>query len=79
MKPGGLPISECPGTVNAPTALAGNLCVYEGSSGNASEVLIGDPVSGRSPGTSRFGATLSAVGGFDSNFSVTGSWAVTAP
>jgi len=76
---GALPITECPGTAAAPAALPGHLCVYEGSASNASNVSIGDPVSGIGPGTSRFGATISAVGDFESNFGISGTWAVTAP
>jgi hypothetical protein len=76
---GGPPVAACPGTVDAPEALAGHVCIYTGSVANASSFALGDPVTGVGPGSSRFGVTLSAAGSFDSNYSVSGTWAVTAP
>jgi hypothetical protein len=76
---GGLPVAACPGSVNAPEAMPGHLCVYTGSVSNASSFTFVDPESGVGPGSSRFGVTLFATGSFDSNYSVSGTWAVTAP
>ena len=60
---GGPPTAQCPGTVDAPQAAPGHLCVYEGGTVSAD----------------RFGwvAQISSVaaGAFQSR----GTWAVTAP
>ncbi len=66
----------CPGTVPAPTALAGNLCVYEGSALEATFASI------IAPSTSHGGAATAGTllffvsGGEESRAS--GTWAVTA-
>ena len=75
----GPPVAACPGSVGAPEALPGHVCVYIGSMSNASSIAISDPVTGIGPGSSRFGIAISAVGSFDSNYLVSGTWAVTAP
>ena len=76
---GGLPVAACPGSVDAPEAMPGHVCVYTGSVANASSFALVDPETGVGPGSSRFGVTVSAAGSFDSNYSVSGTWAVTAP
>jgi hypothetical protein len=59
--------------------MPGHVCVYAGSMSNASSFALVDPETGVGPGSSRFGVTVSAVGSLDSNYSVSGTWAVTAP
>ena len=76
---GGPAVAECPGSVSAPEALPGHVCVYVGNAANASSISILDPVTGIGPGASRFGITISATGSFDSNYFLSGTWAVTAP
>jgi hypothetical protein len=72
--PGGPSTPACSGTVNSPTAAAGQLCFYEAEDVGAS----GLGHSGEFP--SRFGSDYFA---FDTtagaNYLVTGNWAVTAP
>ena len=51
---GGAPTTECPGSVTAPEAQPGNLCVYEKTLVNASAVEIFDPTTG-TEGSSQFG------------------------
>lgn len=76
------PPQPCPGTVSAPKAKPGHLCVYEGGewSQGGSEVL--DPRTQASPGTSRWGFLVRLGPGFTGNtygFETHGTWAVTAP
>jgi hypothetical protein len=75
---GGAPTTECPGSVTAPEAQPGNLCVYEKVLGNATEVEIFDPTTGTS-GSSQFGwyARLNSTGAGEALSY--GTWAVTAP
>jgi hypothetical protein len=67
--------AECPGNVDAPEALPGHLCVYEGFGNN--RVLLTDAPAGT--GSESFGwiaqITAVAAGSFQSR----GTWAVTAP
>jgi hypothetical protein len=75
---GGAPTTECPGSVTEPQALAGNLCVYEKTLGDATELEIFDPTTGNS-GSSQFGwyaRIQSAAAGEALSY---GTWAVTAP
>jgi hypothetical protein len=72
---GGASTTECPGTVFAPAAMPGHLCLYEGRIGNTFSPSIGDPVSGTAPGTSRFGFTVTTAASFAGHFGVTGTWA----
>lgn len=77
---GGNPVMECPGSVSAPEAMPGHVCVYVGSNSNATSLDILDPVTGSGPEmSSRFGVSVAAVGSFDANYFVSGTWAVTAP
>jgi hypothetical protein len=74
-----VPPAECPGSVSEPAASAGHVCVFAGATSNASSFAIGDPETGVAPGASRFGVYVSAVGDLDSNYFLSGTWAVTAP
>jgi hypothetical protein len=76
---GGPPVEACPGSVSAPEATPGHVCVYTGHQQNASNLTILDPVTGSGLGSSRFGVSISAVGSADSNYFLSGTWAVTAP
>ena len=79
---GGEPTTECPGTVAAPTALAGHLCLYEEfASAAITSKIIGNPVNNTSNEASKFGFTYQAQIGTGSatNFAWVGTWAVTAP
>lgn len=75
---GTTPPAQCPGSVAAPEAQAGHLCVYEKTHVNTSEVEIRDPTTGTS-GSSQFGWYVrleSAAGGDALSY---GTWAVTSP
>ena len=70
--------SECPGSVDAPQAAAGHLCVYEGQRQDVGNVLVCAVTS--CPSATRYGAavkvtSMSVTGVFVSS----GTWAVTAP
>jgi hypothetical protein len=74
--------AACPGSVAAPEAQAGHLCVYEqfaSASVMSANKSIGDPVLNVSPGASRFGFSVSAQASSAGNFAMVGTWAVTAP
>jgi hypothetical protein len=75
----GPPPPECTGDEWAPTAAPGHLCVYEGAYANlptARGISNASSTSSLNP----FGAIIWATSGpAGSNFSVQGSWAVTAP
>jgi hypothetical protein len=77
--------THCPGTVDAPSAASGYLCLYDKSIYNASP--IGTPnnyvavsnVDLDSNRASPFGARLTAYAASSSQAQVEGAWAVTAP
>jgi hypothetical protein len=77
---GGSPTAACPGSVTAPTAAPGQLCVYEGFENNRSSAEFLNPESDAPGHASRFGAELliKPAGGAGNLFSI-GTWAVTAP
>lgn len=71
------PTTECPGTVAAPEALPGHLCVYEQLRNSIAAPGIFN-ASGN-PGTaSAFGFVVSTTGAAGGNGLAYGSWAVTA-
>jgi hypothetical protein len=75
---GGAPTTECPGSVADPEAKAGNLCVYEDTLADATELEIFDPTTGLG-GSSQFGwyaRIQSTAAGEALSY---GTWAVTAP
>jgi hypothetical protein len=75
---GGSPTTNCPGSYTNPTALPGNLCVYERTSVNRTFSSIFNPATGNSTfGT--FGAALSFLATANGRTLSYGSWAVTAP
>jgi hypothetical protein len=71
--------SQCPGTVAAPTAAAGNLCIYEGQKTNIVVDSFQDPVTGSTGSVVRpWGAEVVARSTAAGDFVTAGSWAVTA-
>lgn len=66
---GGPPVSACPGTVTNPTALSGNVCIYQGLALNTGGVGNNLP--------SLFGVTLYVRSSAAGDFYAEGSWAVT--
>jgi hypothetical protein len=72
--------TACPGSVTAPTASAGELCIYEGYHYNESGHEIVDPETGNY-GADRYGAAIYVEPGSTAgeNGWSDGSWAVTAP
>jgi hypothetical protein len=73
---GGIPPSQCPGTVTNPQAQAGNLCVYvrlANSTGNIGSYGPED-ITGY-----KFGAVLYYYASGAGNTEAAGTWAVTAP
>jgi len=74
--------TECPGTLAAPSAAPGNLCVYEGEpAGGPTSVGEYDPENGRSnEGVGTTGVILKAIEPEAKvGWLVRGDWAVTAP
>jgi hypothetical protein len=70
---GGPPTAACPGTLLAPTALPGNLCLYlRYTDAAAFSVLSANNSAGPSP----FGAHLVATNDASAYLEVNGSWAV---
>jgi hypothetical protein len=77
---GDTPPAACPGTVAAPKADPGNLCIYEGFSSNIELEGVEDPVTGATNGTARpFGASVVGISTLVGDVNSSGSWAVTAP
>jgi hypothetical protein len=71
--------TNCPGSVTAPAAAAGYLCVYVGVNVNVGEEDVYDPYGGNGGTTSRFGAGFIVDSAAMGNFYSDGTWAVTAP
>lgn len=69
------PPPQCPGTLHAPAAASGHLCLYEGAINNTFSPDIVDPESGIGPGTSRFGFMIQTAASFPGFFTVSGTWA----
>ena len=76
---GGPPTAACPGTAASPSAVGGNLCIYETNLVGTTGFGLPDglnPVSG----PTRFGLPgLLAAGSNGNDFIARGAWAVTAP
>lgn len=72
---GAVPPVECPGNATSPQAIAGHLCVYEGTATNRQDVGITDVAS--DPGTETFGAGIIFNSSAAGQSVTSGSWAVT--
>ena len=75
---GAAPNADCPGSVTAPAAAPGHLCIYEQSS-TATTRTVFDPTINISDQASRFGAGLRYAVAPSGEVYGRGSWAVTAP
>lgn len=73
VKPGGSPTAACPGTVEAPTAAPGNLCIYAQYEVGAIETAANTPAKGHFGWRVRVGVLEGAP------YEDSGTWAVTAP
>jgi hypothetical protein len=71
--------AACLGSVTAPTAAPGQLCIYEGGGENIGEIGAHDPVNGNGGSASPYGAGLVVDSSGMGNFYSDGTWAVTAP
>jgi hypothetical protein len=77
--------ASCPGSVAAPAAAPGQLCLYIGSQvnvavvGGADDAATTDPISGDAASASPYGAGLFVNSAAAGNFYLMGTWAVTAP
>jgi len=71
--------TDCPGSVSAPAAAAGYLCVYVGDNVNVGEEDVYDPYGDPGGTTSRYGAGFIIDSDAAGNFYSDGTWAVTAP
>jgi hypothetical protein len=71
--------ANCPGSVRAPAAAAGYLCVYVGVNVDVGEEGVYDPFGGGGDTASRYGAGVVADSTASGNFYSDGTWAVTAP
>jgi hypothetical protein len=73
--------SPCPGTASAPSALPGNLCVYEGGQVSQGATTIDRTDTQGTEGATRFGFMVLTEPTFSGNYSygTWGTWAVTAP
>lgn len=77
--------ASCPGSVAAPAAAPGQLCVYVG--GELNVAIVGgvfdantdDPITGDAASASAYGAGLFVNSAAAGNFYLMGTWAVTAP
>ena len=77
---GGTPPSQCPGTVAAPAAAPGNLCVYEHSAANlagSAGFLIADPTTNTAPFSGKMGFYLQIQSAASGLTYSDGTWAVT--
>ena len=71
---------ECGGSVTAPTAAPGNLCIYEGAKANIGAQVMIDPATSAAGTTARpYGIGLLGRAASAGDFYSTGVWAVTAP
>lgn len=74
------PTAACPGSASAPTATAGNLCIYEAQRSNILSAGFEDPITGATGSTVQpFGAEVVGLTSVAGNYDESGSWAVTAP
>ena len=73
------PTVACPGSVTAPAAAAGQLCIYEGSEENVGEIAAYNPINGHGGGASSYGSGIVVDSAGAGNFYGDGTWAVTAP
>ena len=71
--------TDCPGSVSAPAAASGYLCVYVGINRDIGEEAVYDPYGDSGDTTSRFGAGFIVDSAGAGNFYSDGTWAVTAP
>ncbi len=71
IKEGEAPPAECPGTIEVPAALPGNLCIFVESETNA---YGGGPTP---PAINRFGFHLTAYTAAKGPIVISGTWAVT--
>jgi hypothetical protein len=71
--------TECPGSGANPTALPGNLCVYEVDSQNVDHVTVYKEGAANTLGADTFGFSAIAFSSGSGTFFAHGSWAVTAP
>ena len=73
------PTASCPGTVAAPTAAPGHLCVYERVALNQGlPALVIDPSTGAGAAAT-FGFAINTAASVAGPVISSGSWAVTAP
>jgi hypothetical protein len=80
VKPTDPPSANCPGSLKAPTAGPGVLCVYEEITSNVSALAVcALECEPDTPSASPFGAELYSHAINPGRFSADGSWAVTAP
>jgi hypothetical protein len=75
----GTTTASCSGSVSAPSAAPGALCVYVGAQPNVGESSIYDPYGDPGDTTSPYGAGIIVDSTGSGNFSSVGTWAVTAP
>jgi hypothetical protein len=71
--------TDCPGSVSAPAAASGYLCVYVGINRDIGEEAVYDPYGDSGDTTSRWGAGFIVDSNAPGNFYSDGTWAVTAP
>ena len=71
--------TDCPGSVHAPSAAPGSLCVYVGDSSDVGEIATYDPFGNPGGTASQYGAGVVIDSAGAGNFYSDGTWAVTAP
>ena len=69
----------CQGSVTAPTAAPGALCIYVGSQANVAQIFAESPYTALGGTASQYGAAVVLDSEAPGNFYSTGTWAVTAP
>lgn len=70
--------SACPGSLTAPSAAPGELCIYEGSQADVAEINVYNPINNQAGASSAYGAGIVVDSGGSGNMYIGGTWAVTA-
>jgi hypothetical protein len=75
---GAMPPPQCPGTVAAPAAKRGHLCIYVGAANDAGAVHVFSVADGDEKGPYTHGAAVYKDSAADPGTYASGTWAVTA-
>jgi hypothetical protein len=81
LAPGAAPTADCPGSLAAPAAAAGHLCVYSQVGVNQLNRSLCNPIANACSSTlaNRYGTVVDLTSAAAGTFYTWGTWAVTAP